>query len=63
MTFIILNYKGIYYKIEKNDTESFNQFYDRAWYFVKLKPTDLTYEKCIIDSFKWQYMNNLGYEY
>ena len=63
MNFIIITRKGISYKIYKHDTESYNQFYDRVWYFTLLFSKESNYKTNEIKSLKWQNIKELGYEY
>ena len=63
MDFIIITQKKFSYTIYKHDTESFDQFYDRAWYLSSLNPDKDSYEECEIKSLEWQNIEVLGYQY
>ena len=61
---IIINYKNKSYIIEKNELESNDQFYNRAWLLVKDCPdTKAKYKISLLESQKKNNIKYLNYEY
>ena len=64
MNHILITYKGYTYKINKNSTESYNDFYERAWLVVKKEPRNKdTYNKALIHTQMEINKKKLGYSY
>ena len=64
MNHILINYKGNTYKVSKKLTESYNDFYERAWLIAKKEPKNSKdYNTAIIEVDMTMNRKKLGYIY
>lgn len=64
MNHILIIYKGYTYKINKKYTESYNDFYERAWLIAKKEPRNKKdYNTALISAQIEMNKKKLGYSY
>jgi hypothetical protein len=57
-------YKGVIYRVEKDDHESFDVFHQRAWFIAKAEPKcDKEFIELEIQSHIWRNMKYSGVKY
>jgi hypothetical protein len=63
-TTIDILYKGIIYRVEKDDHESFDAFHQRAWFIAKAEPlNEKEFKEIEIQSHIWRNITYNGVKY